>query len=56
MIYVYNSKISDVERFESGLKAEYPIASVQETEWVTPRNPNAKVFVIYFTTNWGTKT
>ena len=51
MIYVYNSEISDIKSFQSGLKTEYPIESVQEATWVTPRNSNAKAFVVSFTSD-----
>ena len=51
MIDVYNSEISYIKSFESGSKTEYPIESVQEATWVTPRNLNAKAFVVSFTSD-----
>ena len=51
MIHACNSEISDIKSFESGLKTEYPIATVQEATWITPRNPNAKAFVVSITSD-----
>jgi len=46
LIYLYNTELTDINSFKSGLIDRYHLQSVEEATWIKTKNQNTKVFMI----------